>query len=142
MKMDCQVSLLGATACLMVRGAVHEEEAEQLKRHFNSLPLCQVREVVLDLGELTYIGSSGIGKLLLLYKALARCEGTLRLVRTPLTIAELLKAMRLHELFEINADLNRQGEHFASPTRVGAGRTSSPGSVPGGIRHETAFAGA
>ncbi len=102
MKMSCEVTRFGDTACLTLRGAIYENEAALLKNYFNSLPPCQVREVIIDLSGLTYIGSSGIGKFLLLYKALASCYGTMRLTGTPSFIAELLHSMRLGDLFEIS----------------------------------------
>ncbi|MDZ7641479.1 MAG: STAS domain-containing protein [Desulfurivibrio sp.] len=74
-----------------------------LKSHINSLPPCQFREIIIDLSGLTYIGSSGIGKFLLLYKSLAGCYGTMRLTGTPIPIAELLHSMKLGELFEIDS---------------------------------------
>lgn len=103
MKMSCDVTRVGDTACMTLKGAIYENEAALLKNHFNSLPPCHFREVIIDLSGLTYIGSSGIGKFLLLYKSLSACYGTMRLTGTPSHLAELLHSMKLGDLFEIGS---------------------------------------
>ena len=102
MKLHHEISHSGdGVACLTITGEIHEEEAEALKLYFQSQRLCRFREVVLDLGGLTYIGNSGIGKFLLLYKAMADCQKIVRLTRTPKHIAELFNSLLLDNLFEI-----------------------------------------
>lgn len=102
MAMICEVSRHGATACLTIKGTVYENDAKLLKQQFKGLPIEQLREVVIDLGGVSYFGSSGIGKLLLFYKNLAATNGTLRLTRTPDHLAQLFRDLRLDSLFEIN----------------------------------------
>ncbi len=102
MSMTCEISRHATTACLIIKGNVYESDAKILKQKFLSLPLGQIKEVVIDLGEVKYFGSSAIGKLLLFYKNLAAHNGVLRVTRTPDFMAQLFSDLRLDSLFEIN----------------------------------------
>ncbi len=102
MRMRCEASYSNEAIRLSLQGEIYEKEAEALKQYFKSIHLCHFREVVLDLGDLAYIGCAGIGKLLLLYKVVNACNGTMRLVRTPELIAELFSSMQLDTLFQVS----------------------------------------
>lgn len=94
----------GDTACLTIKGRIYEKEAAALKLYFQSQQLCRFREVVLDLQGLTHLGNAGIGRILLLYKAMADCRGTVRLTGTPPHIASQLNALHINDLIEISSN--------------------------------------
>ena len=102
MNMTCEVSRHGTTANLIIKGNVYENEATILKQNFLTLPLNQVKEVIIDMGGVEFFGSSAVGKLLLLYKSVAEHKGTMRLVRTPDLIAKLFNELRIDTLFEVS----------------------------------------
>ena len=99
--MECDIQRQGDTIRFLLKGRVDEAGAELLKQRFNQLQLSQVRELAIDMAGCGYIGSSGIGKLLLFYKHLAAHNGTLRLANVPETICELLRELKLDTLFTI-----------------------------------------
>ncbi len=100
--MECQVSQQGDTVLFRLSGKVDEQGAELLKQHFKALSLHKVRHLTIDMAECSYMGSSGIGKLLLFYKHLAGHDGTLALIEVPGAIAQLFRELKLDTLFTIS----------------------------------------
>lgn len=84
-----------------VSGQVDEKGAETMKTSFSSLSLNGVNEVQVDFKNLTYIGSSGIGKLLLFYKNLGVQQIRLRVKNVPIPIYELMQELKLDTVFTI-----------------------------------------
>lgn len=99
MPMTCETTVQGETVFFTLSGTIDEEGAAALKQQFNALPHSQIKELVIDLAEVSHIGSSGIGKLLLFYKNIAARKGTIRLVRVPRPIHDLFTELRLDTLF-------------------------------------------
>ena len=99
--MDLALSIDGATTRFALSGDIDESGAVLLKEQFSRLDLEQTKHVVLDFEHVRYIGSSGIGKLLLLYKRLGAHGGKLELVRTPVNIRTLFIELNLDSLFSI-----------------------------------------
>lgn len=102
MPMICETTTQGETVFFTLSGTIDEEGAAALKQQFNALPHPQVKELVIDLADVSHIGSSGIGKLLLFYKSMAANEGTIRLVRVPQPIHDLFTELRLNTLFSMS----------------------------------------
>jgi len=101
--MECEVIRQGDTVRFQLAGKLDEKGAELLKQQFNSLPLRQIRELTIDMTSCSYIGSSGIGKLLLFYKHLAGHDGRLHLENVPVATFQLLKELKLDTLFKITS---------------------------------------
>lgn len=89
------------TVILRVNGRVDEKGAEELKNSFSALSLSGISQVHVDFQNLQYIGSSGIGKLLLFYKNLGVQHIQLRVINTPPAIHELMKELKLDTVFSI-----------------------------------------
>lgn len=102
MPMTCETTIQGETAVFTLSGTIDEEGAAALKKQFNALPLSQIKELVIDLADISHIGSSGIGKLLLFYKNMAAHQGTIRLTRVPQPIHDLFTELRLDTLFSMS----------------------------------------
>ncbi|MDH5298649.1 MAG: STAS domain-containing protein [Desulfobulbaceae bacterium] len=100
--MECQVSQQGDIVRFHIKGRIDEAGAERIKQQFKCLHLHLIRQLIIDLEECSYIGSSGIGKLLLFYKHLAGHNGTLSLEKVTPAIGDLLKELKLDTLFEIS----------------------------------------
>lgn len=101
--MALQVKTEQSTIVIQLNGKIDEKGAEEIKKTFISLPLENIKEVHLDLHQLNYIGSSGIGKILLLYKNLGVKGIRLRLSGVPSHIFELFKELKLDTIFPIEA---------------------------------------
>lgn len=71
-----------------------------LREHFQS----GVLKLLLDLNQVTYIDSSGIGELVGAYTSAASAEARIKLTRVPAKIRELLQITRLVTVFEIFDD--------------------------------------
>lgn len=102
MPMTCETTMQGETVFFTLSGTVDEEGAATLKQQFNTLHHSRVKELVIDMANVRYMGSSGIGKLLLFYKNMAGHKGTIRLVRVPQPLFDLFAELRLDTLFPIS----------------------------------------
>ncbi|HOV62173.1 MAG TPA: STAS domain-containing protein [Candidatus Hydrogenedentes bacterium] len=91
----------GDTAIILVSGPVNGEAAEQLKTAYQALPEERVRHLVLDVSAVPFIGSAGLGKLLLFYKRISSTGGTVEIRGASPDIQELLRELRLDLLFKL-----------------------------------------
>lgn len=64
-----ETTLNGHLAVIRVSGAIDGDMAERLKTAFTELPQDKIRQLILDLSGVSFIGSAGLGKLLLIYNA-------------------------------------------------------------------------
>ena len=85
-----------------IAGNIDERGAEEMKRRFLDLDLTALKEVTLDFSGVTFIGSSGIGKLLLLYKSLAPHGGAVRIDNMSKDIYTMFKVVKLDKIFQIS----------------------------------------
>ena len=69
--MELSMNQDGDQVHIKVAGSIDERGAEEMKRRFLELDASAVKEAVFDFTGVTFIGSAGIGKLLLFYKNLA-----------------------------------------------------------------------
>ncbi|MBU1277065.1 MAG: STAS domain-containing protein [Proteobacteria bacterium] len=101
--MELKVVALEDRARIEIAGNIDERGAEEMKRRFLDLDLSSIKEVTLDFGGVTFIGSSGIGKLLLLYKNLATHGGAVRIDNMPKDIYTMFKVVKLDKIFQISS---------------------------------------
>ncbi len=90
-------------ARIEMAGNIDERGAEEMKRRFLDLDLASLHEVVLDFSGVTFIGSSGIGKLLLLYKNLATHDGELSIENMSKDIYTMFKVVKLDKIFKLSS---------------------------------------
>ena len=86
---------------ISVKGSIDEQGAEKLKASFKSLNLKKISQAVFDFAGVDYIGSAGIGKLLLFYKDIALTGGTIHIENTSPVVYELLTVVKLDTIFTI-----------------------------------------
>jgi anti-sigma B factor antagonist len=72
-----------------------------LKKSFNQIAENNPKEVCIDFDEVNFIGSSGIGKLLLFYKKFTSKGGKVQILNLNKEIKALFKAIKLDKLFNI-----------------------------------------
>ena len=82
-------------------GSIDERGAEELKRRFLELDTSSVKEVAFDFSGVTFIGSAGIGKLLLFYKNLAAHGGSITIMNMNKDIFTMFKVVKLDKIFNI-----------------------------------------
>jgi len=84
-----------------ITGSINQAGAEELKKHLNGLNLQHVKEILIDFSKISYIGSAGVGKFLLLYKNLVVEDARIRMINVSKDIYSLLMDMKLDEFFSI-----------------------------------------
>ena len=99
--MEISTDTQGQTSVVRVSGRVDEQGAETMKASLGSLSLSGISEVQIDFKGLTYIGSSGIGKLLLFYKNIGVQQIRLKVINVPTQIYDLLLELKLNTVFTI-----------------------------------------
>lgn len=62
------------------------------------------RKILLNLAEISYIDSSGIGEMVAAFSAVARQGGTLKLVNATRRIKDLLVITKVDSIFEVKED--------------------------------------
>jgi len=87
---------------VMVDGNIDEKGAEELKENFTKLQVAPPPYVVLNMGGVSQIGSSGIGKILLFYKNLAIKNSRLEVIGLSAMLFELFHELKLDSLFTIS----------------------------------------
>ena len=85
-----------------VAGDIDEEGAEALKKRFQELKVSSLKEIVFDFAKVNYIGSAGIGKLLLFYKNIAIQGGSIRIENISASIYELFMVLKLDSILTLS----------------------------------------
>ncbi len=99
--MQATVSRSGNSARFEIQGDIDERGAEELKARFRELDASSLTEAVFDFKRVDRIGSAGLGKLLLFYKALSANRGEIRIENTNGDIHALLMELQLDAIFTI-----------------------------------------
>jgi len=97
--MNIDISRHEHSLTLTLQGRIEELEAETLKQRFRENRLDGIQETILDLGQVTHIGRSGIGKLILIYKDITFQSGKPKIIKTPPGIYDKLKKLSLIKFF-------------------------------------------
>lgn len=101
--MNVRIAEEGDKTTVFISGSVDIPGAENLKKTFNQISDANPmpKEVWVDFSEVNFIGSSGIGKLLLFYKKFTSKGGKVLIVNLNKEITALFKAIKLDKLFNI-----------------------------------------
>lgn len=99
--MDINVNIEGTTAEVKVSGIIDNDNAEELKQQLSNIQEQNVTDATLDLSLVPSITSSGIGKLLVFYKALDSKGGKITIDGIHSNLLKLFKSIKLDKLFEI-----------------------------------------
>ncbi|MCX7820303.1 MAG: STAS domain-containing protein [Brevinematales bacterium] len=95
----------GKTVLKIQENIVTDPAAREFKEILSSIIDEGKNEIIIDFSEMLFIGSSGIGKLLLAYKRLAEKNGKIYLVGLNKDIKDLFITFRLNEFFQIEDSL-------------------------------------
>ena len=99
--MNCLRTDLGAETRLQIDGSLDALTAPDIRPVFDSVVASNTKKVVVDLGNLTMIDSSGVGAIVSLYKRLKAEGGQVIVIGVrdqPLAVFKLLKLDRVFAL--------------------------------------------
>lgn len=99
-----QLEQRDAGTIIRLSGDVTVDHTDQLQQRLRAALPDEPQRVVLDVSQLTFICSLGLGALVEYRRALAERGGTLRLAGASPAIADLFRKTRLAELFPMFAD--------------------------------------
>ena len=95
----------GDVAVLDLNGRiVLGEETTQLLQILKDLAAGGEKKILLNLAEITYVDSAGLGALVRSHTAVTELEGQLKLLHVPPKVQTLLKITKLQHLFEAFGD--------------------------------------
>lgn len=101
--MDIKVERDGVQCRLTLTGAVDNTAAEQLKSAFEEICDEVPTEVRLDLSGVSTINSTGIGKILMLFKAVRKENGSLEITGISDNLREIFQLTRLDKVIPIRS---------------------------------------
>jgi anti-sigma B factor antagonist len=101
MRLEIAERQVGAVTILDLAGNLTiDQDAQRLKDKINSLIQQERLAVVLNLGEVTYIDSGGLGQLVASYGSLSKTAGGLKLLHVNKRNHDLLSITRLVTIFD------------------------------------------
>ena len=77
--------------------------ARDFKRESQEVGKSEIKDVSVDLSQVTFIDSSGIGALLSLYKRMPSSNPGLKLRRVQPSVQAVIELLRLHRIFDVEA---------------------------------------
>lgn len=108
---------IGAVTILDLAGKLTiDQDAQRLKDKINSLILQQRTKVILNLGEVSYIDSGGLGQLVASYGSLSKTTGGLKLLNVNKRNHDLLSITRLVTIFDTYDSESEAVKSFDSPS--------------------------
>jgi anti-anti-sigma factor len=105
-QLDVEVQRLGAAAVVHVRGSAGMGQADYLRDRLEPLADPAVGVIVLDLADLEFISSAGLGALLSVRAKLRPHGGEIRLINPRPFVRRILETTRLDQLFAILPSLD------------------------------------
>lgn len=100
--MDFRARKENGCLTVMLQGRLDADSATELRDKLMATDLASCQEVVLDMARVSFVGSAGIAKLLLIHNHLAGLAVILRLANTPEHISNLFQSMKLDKLFRMS----------------------------------------
>jgi len=101
--MEISVTQKDDTTRFVFQGDIDEKGAALLSRRFQELENRKsIRELVLDFQKVGYIGSSGIGLLILFYQTLASSGGKVRIEKVPAAIYDLFLELDIQTIMSVS----------------------------------------
>ncbi|MGE0086649.1 MAG: STAS domain-containing protein [Desulfococcaceae bacterium] len=100
--MNVTVSQQGTLVRMVLDGDIDEHGAETMNTRFQELGKESFSELVLDFRKVKYIGSSGIGQLILFYKETAPLGKKVRIENVSKEIYDLLLDLDINKVISIH----------------------------------------
>lgn len=126
MALDISASKVDSITVLSLKGTiVAGSSSDLLQNKIQQLLDAGEIRLILDLGQITFIDSTGIGSLIRVSTAASRKRGTIKLLHLTKHIHDVLQITRLSSVFGIFDDLQKAIESFG--TEVGEKTSSGTG---------------
>src|SRR4026207_2119437 len=110
---------IGDVMVLDLKGKITLGEGDELlKDKVNSLINQGQRKIVLNLGEVPYLDSAGLGEVVRAYTTVSREGGSLKLLNLTKRITDLLSITKLLTVFETFESENEAVRRFAASAKV------------------------
>jgi len=104
MGLEIKASEREGVAILALKGRIIAGEVSPVRDKISELLAAGQTRIVLDLGEVDYVDSTGLGTLVISFTQVQKAGGALKLARLNRRNVELLALTRLHTVFEVFAD--------------------------------------
>ena len=104
MPLDIAESVREDVVILTLKGRLTLGESNQVREKIAALSAAGKHNVVVDLGAVDYIDSTGLGILVICFTSLKKQGGALKLVNPNKRNVELLLLTKLHTIFEVFSD--------------------------------------
>jgi len=89
---------------LAMKGRLTVGEASSIREKVNEVLATGRKNFILDLGQVDYIDSTGLGALVICYTTVKKAEGVIKLLNLNKRNIELLVLTKLHTIFEVFSD--------------------------------------
>jgi anti-sigma B factor antagonist len=117
--MQIEQRAVGDVVVLDVKGRVTLGEGDELlKDKVNSLLQQSQKKIVLNLAEVPYIDSAGLGEIVRTYTTVSRQGGSLKLLNLTKRITDLLSITKLLTVFETFESENDAVRSFSQSAKV------------------------
>ncbi len=98
---DIRIRDVGAHRVVYLRGDLSMTTAPAIEHSLRSTLLSRELSLVLDLGEVEMIDSSGLGALVSWRQRIQEAGGTIRLMRVPTSLLTLLRLTQMEDRFQM-----------------------------------------
>ena len=105
----------GGHPVVFVYGEIDVLTAPRLHETLQEVVAESPRTLLVDLANVTFIDSTGLGALVVAHRHLEERGGKLRLVSVPPPVAQVLEVTGLNSRFEVYADMDAAGESRPEP---------------------------
>ncbi|MFH1060366.1 MAG: STAS domain-containing protein [Pseudomonadota bacterium] len=99
--MEHQIKRQGERLLISFSGRIDQQQVSEFKMPLAMAEASRAPEVVLDFSAVSYIGSMGIAVMVQFYKGITARGGRMSLVNLSPNIAEMFRALKLHQFFNL-----------------------------------------
>ncbi len=108
---------VGAVTIVDISGKLtSSDQIGKLKEKIDTLLSQDQKQIVLNLGELTYVDSAGLGEIVSCYSTARRQGGAVSLANLHKRVQELLVITKLHAVFDVHESEKAAVESFGQVT--------------------------
>jgi anti-sigma B factor antagonist len=111
---------------VMVSGEMDAGNSTQLGEELDHLLAEGSRKVVIDLGKVDFINSSGLATLVHYYKLARSNCGDISLVALQPPVRQVFQLSRLDRVFDLQPDVARAVQRFTGPQQTPSATTKAP----------------
>ncbi len=104
--------IMGQNGILKLAGRLDAAAVKALKENVNSLLKKDIKHIVLDMSDIDFVDSSGLGSLVSCLRIVNKESGDIRLSSLQDQIRALLELTRLHRVFQVFDDCESAIDSF------------------------------